>query len=301
MRIEIQELVTVVFEMNPSQEKFIKKNIGLLTEREEKSLAQYIQYSLENKKSYQDLAQAYLTIVEDTHREQMFFRRHLRYRNSTFAEVANSVYFNAEYMTKYMDGLALTLFLWPNHLKMKRFYDKFFPINNRGSYLEIGPGHGVYFMTAMQKGNFQSYLGIDISSASAQMTRDILGSKMFGDFSNYEIIEHDFLEWESDHTYDAIVMGEVLEHVEDPVAILSQIKKVASNDAFIFVTTCIDSPAVDHITHYTSMDHIGEHVKASGLNVKEYLLVPYGDLTLEESHENRLPVTVALVLEKTSE
>jgi hypothetical protein len=96
-------------------------------------------------------------------------------------------------------------------------------------------------------------------------------------------------------------MGEVLEHVEDPVAILRQITRVATPDSFIFVTTCMDSPAVDHITHYASMDEIAGHVEESGMKVRKQLLVPYGELTLEASQENRLPVTVAMILEKAVE
>jgi len=301
MNKELKELTTIISERNPSQEKFLKRSIQMLDAQEGKTLVQYIEYSLGCGNSLDDLAEAYLTIVRDTHREQMFFRRHLRYRHSSFSEVANSVYFDSKYMSKYMHGLALTLFLWPNHLEMKRFFNEFLPKNHLGNYLEIGPGHGLFFMTAMQQGNFRSHLGIDISPTSARMTRNILESRIFGDFNNYRIIEQDFLKWESGQVFDAIVMGEVLEHVEDPVMILRQIAKIASRDTFIYVTTCIDSPAVDHITHYESMDQIARHVHEGGMRVKEQLLVPYGEMTLEESHANRLPVTVALILEKTDE
>lgn len=200
-----------------------------------------------------------------------------------------------------MYGLALTVFLWPNHLKTKRFFEKRLPLDMAGRYLEIGPGHGLFFMTAMRLGRFSSHTGIDVSPTSVQMTRGILKSMMSGNVSDYEIIERDFLKWKSQEDFDAIVMGEVLEHIEAPVDLLRRIASVARSDSFIFVTTCIDSPTVDHITHYTSMKSIADHVHEAGLRIRENLLVPYGDLSLEESAANRLPVTVAMTLEKADE
>lgn len=294
----VEEFRGIILEKNPSQATILSQSISMLTSGEKSTLSNYIEYSLAKMDSLEKVADAYLTIVKDTFREQLFFQRHGRYRYSTFSEVSESVYYNHDYMRNYMYGLALTSYLWPNHLRMKRYFEESIQGIGGDKYLEIGPGHGLFFITAMQKKSFQSYLGLDLSPTSARMTREIVQSGRFGKFDNYDVIVQDFLEWEEECLFDAVIMGEVMEHVEDPVALLKGIDRGATDDAFIFVTTCIDSPAVDHITHYASMDEIATHVHESGLGIKDQLLVPYGDLSLEESQEERLPITVAMILEK---
>ena len=131
------------------------------------------------------------------------------------------------------------------------------------------------------------------------MTNTLLGSGRFGDFDNYRVFEQDFLEGSiAPVSYSAIVMGEVLEHVEQPGVFLETIASIAADDAFIFITTPINAPAIDHIYLFESWDSIETLVKGSGLAVADKLLVPYPGLSVEESQEQSLPINVAMVLTK---
>jgi 2-polyprenyl-3-methyl-5-hydroxy-6-metoxy-1,4-benzoquinol methylase len=213
--------------------------------------------------------------------------------------VANSVYFNTEYMRKYMHGLAITAYLWPNHRALHRFFIESIPTSQEGRYLEVGPGHGVFMMCAMRQSAYGSFEGIDISPTSVEMTRALLGSGFFGDFGDYDIVEQDFFASDmAPNAYSAVVMGEVLEHVEDPGRFLQQVSTVSTDDAFIFITTPINAPAIDHIYLFDSVESIETLVVQAGLRVCESLLVPYPGLTVEESMAEKLPVNVAMVLGK---
>jgi len=295
----IQALTENIVNINPLQRNFISESVTDIRDEEMRDLDAYIGYteSLGIESLY--LAGCYDLIVKDTLREQMYFQRHGRYRHSTFDEVASSVYFDSEYMRKYMHGLAITAYLWPNHRALHRFFIDSVPADKQGRYLEVGPGHGVFMMCAMRRSAFESFEGIDISPTSVEMTRALLGSGFFGKFDNYEIVEQDFFASDmAAGAYSAVVMGEVLEHVEDPGQFLQQIGTVSTDDAFIFITTPINAPAIDHIYLFDSVESIEALVVQAGLRVCDSLLVPYPGLTVEESMGQTLPVNVAMVLGK---
>ena len=299
MPVRVQELTDTIVKINPLQKGFIEDSVTDVLAHEMRDLEAYVEFALAADLDIDYLAECYDLIVKDTLREQLFFQRHGRYRYSTFDEVANSVYFNAEYMRKYMHGLAITAYLWPNHRALHRFFIDSVPDDQRGRYLEVGPGHGVFMMCAMRKSGYESFEGIDISPTSVEMTRTLLGSGFFGDFDSYEIVEQDFFATDVEPgTYAAVVMGEVLEHVEDPGRFLQQIHTVAADDAFIFITTPINAPAIDHIYLFDSVESIEILVKAAGLEVRDSLLTPYPGMSVEESIEQKLPVNVAMVLGK---
>src|SRR6202020_3573017 len=92
-------------------------------------------------------------------------------------------------------------------------------------------------------------LGVDISAASVALTRDIVRYFKIEKKCRAEVVETDFLTFrEENQEYSCIVMGEVLEHVEDPRRFLSAIARLSGPSTHIFVTTCMNAPAVDHIS-----------------------------------------------------
>ncbi len=295
----VDSLLGEIVRINPLQSRFIEESLNGVSSDELRDLGEYVRFCEVNLLDIPYLAQCYDLIVKDTLREQLYFQRHKRYRYSTFAEVADSVYFDDEYMTKYMHGLAITAWLWPNHRDMHRYFAQSIPTTETGTYLEIGPGHGVYMMTAMRLSQYDNFEGIDLSPTSVEMTKALLDSRAEPDRCNYEIYCSDFLKDDLRHDrYDAIVMGEVLEHVEDPVEFLQKIRELAADGAFIFVTTPVNAPAIDHIYLFESFDAIEELVEQAGLAIRDTKLIPYPGQTVAESTEQRLPINVALLLEK---
>ncbi len=283
---------------NPVHRQFMERALAHISDDEIRHLDSYIDFCLKKGLAVDYLTECYLTIVSDTLREQIFFQKSGRYRHASFAEVAKDVYFNPEYMSQYMYGLALTSFLWPNHLAMFTFFKKTLPKSAPGKYLEIGPGHGYYLMTAALQSGYDSFLGIDISETSVAMTRELTGHFMPALKKPFEVRCLDFLAAGDlpEKSFDAVVMGEVLEHVEQPDLFLRRIRALAKDDAYIYVTTCINAPAVDHIYLFKTPEHLAEIFAASGLKIKDQLICPYEGKTLAESLEQRLAINVAYVL-----
>ncbi len=296
----VDRLVEAIVDQYPVHQGFIDQAVGGATPEEIDRLAGYLRFCMAKGLSLDYLAESYLTILGDTLDEQLYFRDHGTYRHSTFAEVAASVYHDRDYMDRYMYGLAITNFLWPNHVSMSRFLRRTLPRDRSGRYLEVGPGHGFLLLSAIEIGAFDDYLAVDLSAASVQQTRTIVEN--FHPDAPARVEMRDFLEADdlTADSFDAIVMGEVLEHVEQPEVFLSRIADLAKDDAYVFITTCINAPAVDHIYLWRTTDELEEMITASGLRIVEPLRLPYEGKSLEESRTLRLPINVAYVLAKAS-
>ena len=282
---------------NEKHRPFLDAAITRLSEDECRELSEYINFCLDDDLNIGDLAQVYGVILQDTLREQLYFMRHKNYRYSSFADVADSVYYDDAYMRYYMHGLALTAFIWPNHLDMHRFFVKTLPRGKSGSYLEIGPGHGANFLAALRLSAYDNFTGIDISPTSIDLTRRLIGRAVPDRQDEVLLLQEDFLRWEpAGAPFDAIVMGEVLEHVEDPAAFLAQISAMSGPDTYIHVTTCINAPAIDHIYLFRHSDEIEAMISATGLCVLDSYLGPHHGTTVEKCIEHDLPINIAYVL-----
>src|SRR4051794_9065615 len=170
----VGELVDSITAQFPVHRGFIEQAVDGATEDERDRLGGYLEFCLAKGLSLDYLAESYLTILGDTLDEQQYFRAHGHYRHATFADVAGSVYHDRDYMDRYMYGLAITTFLWPNHVAMARFLRRSLPRDSGGSYLEVGPGHGFLLMAAIETGSFDDFLGVDLSAASVEQTRTIV-------------------------------------------------------------------------------------------------------------------------------
>ena len=296
----VRDLVENIADQYPVHRNFLTRAVDGSTPEEISRLDRYLDFCREKGLTLDYLAECYLTILGDTLEEQLYFRDHGAYRHSTFDEVAASVYHDRDYMNRYMYGLAITNFLWPNHLAMARFMRRTLPRDRAGRYLEVGPGHGFLLLSALEVGSFDEVLGVDLSAASVEQTRSIVDHFHPGAPAHVE--QRDFLDAADlePGSFDAIVMGEVLEHVEQPDVFLRRIAELAKDDAYIFVTTCINAPAVDHIYLWRTTDDLEKMISASGLSIVEPMRLPYEGKNLMESRDENLPINVAYVLAKES-
>lgn len=294
----LDQLVGEIIKENKLHASFLDAAMTRLTRQESEELNAYLDFLLEKGIQISYIAECYNLIVRDTRREQIYFKRKGKYRYTKFSEVSESVYYNEAYMKKYMYGLALSAFLWESHLRIHRWFLDKLPKQKRGTYLEIGPGHGYYMMNAMKLSVFDYFEGVDLSPSSVELTKEIIKTRMPG-FDNYDIVEADFLKKDYPETFDAVVMGEVLEHVEQPALFLNKMFSITNEDAFIYVTTVINAPAVDHIYLFGSVRDIETMIKECGFKIKKKLVAPvYDEYSLEENLKQLLPINVAFTLRK---
>lgn len=297
----VDDLFARIAKKNPLQRVFLStlSECASFGPSEREGLERYVAYALASGESLDGLAASYDQIVRDTLKEQVYFRKHDRYRYARFSDVASHVYFDDAYMSRYMHGLALTAFLWPNHAEIRRHFQKVLrelPDASRGRYLEVGPGHGFY-LTAAARAGFRHVEGIDLSPTSVALTRRIVEAEASDVAARCVVREGDFLSAELEGGFDMIVMGEVLEHVEEPRRFLRRLRALARPGATLYVTTCANSPAVDHIYLFRSAHEVVQMAAEEGLTARDVLALPHHGTSLEESTRARLPINVALVLE----
>lgn len=227
---DLQTLVAQIAAQRPMQGKYLRGLSEQLIDDEAADCERLLQFYLLQGETVASLAEAYLMFCDDTMEETKYFIEHDDYRYHKFSEVAANVYFDESYMWKYMIGLGLSLYLWPQHRACLRFfseaYEKYAPAG--GTYLEIGPGHGKYFCDAVRMGRCSAYTAADLSETSLRMTQQLL---------QHFLTEEEFCQCQFQCTdvtkqapgagYDFITMCEVLEHVEEPLRLLGSLRSMS--------------------------------------------------------------------------
>jgi hypothetical protein len=293
-------IVAAVLKRKPMHRRFLTRSVAGLSDGEKTDVEHYIAFMEAQGWSHDALADAYLLIVDDTFKEEMRFRQTGRYRFSTFDETRAEVYDNADYMRGYMVGLALSSFWWTNHVRLRRFFAEQLPAlgAHGGMYREIGPGHGIYFVDALRSGLFAAYEGIDVSATSIDLTRRLLADLGYAPLPPAQLLHADFLESRNLPLCQLLVMGEVLEHVEHPGAFLDRAFACTAPAGRVYLTTCINAPAIDHLYNPGSIEALEALFAAHGFDSEVSCAFGRDDLSVQHCEKERLAVNVGYVLRK---
>jgi 2-polyprenyl-3-methyl-5-hydroxy-6-metoxy-1,4-benzoquinol methylase len=207
-------------------------------------------------------------------REQIKFKKTGKYSAVDSNTVKSEVYDNKEKMKRYIIGLLLSYLFWPNHYGIIRFFQDCLNESKITNYLEIGAGHGLFTVETLKKFPKTDCFLVDISETSLEVTEELLRAYNI-DIENVNFVNNDFLNIEKPFKgYDFIVMGEVLEHIEDPIKFLNKAKMMLEENGVIFLSTCANCPAVDHIYHFHCVDEIRQHIKDAGLLILKENITP---------------------------
>lgn len=237
----------------------------------------------------------YLHMIEDMLEERLKFIREDQYSNSSFDDVEKRIYGNPEIMTYHMHGLVLAQFLWFDQyeriLFFRRQLGKYFPSRNK--YLEIGGGHGLYMFEAINTlPETKQFDLVDISQSSLDLARGIISNDRV---SYYLKNIFDFTESE---TYDFITMGEVLEHVEDPLSLLKKVGSLLNHDGVCYLTTPINAPMIDHIYLFRNETEIRDMFDAAGFEVIEEKIVISEKISEKQAAKFKVPVMYAAFIKR---
>lgn len=243
-----------------------------------------------------EVADAYNGMCREMLVEQMKFARTGRYSAASANDAYEAVYSSVDTMQRYMYGLALSQFLWANHYKMYRFFMNWIDrLPSASSYLEVGAGHGLNLLYALQKWPDAGARVVDISETSVDICRRIVSQ--FVPDADCEFIVADINIY-SGTPAERLVIGEVLEHVDDPLAILNSLRKLLSDNGCLLLTTCARCPAVDHIYLYQDVEHIESHIEQAGFDIVDRLVLPIQNAPRARDGDTRPGLNYSAVCKK---
>jgi len=299
---ELKKLVDLISLKNPLQ----RRRIDLSIEQQDSEYWTYadelmhtLDHSfLRNDKEWDEAAQSYNRMCMDFLREQIRFRKTGVYSAEDAGSANRDVYDQPHVMRYYMVGLLLSYLFWPNHYKILDFYRKHLKQISIENYLEIAPGHGLFTVEAIHHSSGLKATLVDISATSLQVTHDLLTAFHIAS-NSIQFIRGDFMEVSlKNNEYDFITMGEVLEHVNDAPVMMSRAYHLLRPSGSIFMTTCANCPAIDHVYHFHSINEIRELVHNAGLKVVSEIALPAEDIPEEKWQEELLTINYAAILSK---
>lgn len=226
--------------------------------------------------------------------EELHFRRSGAYRLSRFEDAEREVYADAALMGPYLNGLLLSYVMWANHAcAIDHYLRGFLPQTPAGaSHLEIGPGHGLLLYHACLSPMIERVWGWDVSRESVDSTAKALAE--LGAPKPVRLAQRNILQQapgEDAGPYDNIVLSEILEHLEDPVAALRALRRVLKPGGRIWISIPANSPAPDHLFLVRSPEHACELVTNAGLNVVESRAFPTAGATVEKALARKLSIS----------
>jgi len=247
-------------------------------------------------KSLEDIAKAWAGMVRKLIEEKYFFLKHKKYRLSRMQDAVMNVYSNENLMFDYNVWLCLSNLFNSNHICLFELYLNTISDFYGDKYLEIGPGHGLFFNEAVKAGNFNSYRGIDISKSSLQMTKNLLN---YSDnlSTKVSLEEKNLFDIEETEKFDFIACGEVLEHVENPAKMLTKIYNLLSATGKCYISTAINSPAPDHIFLFKNTKQVEMLLSDCGFSILDKIEISFEQPDYTKWND-LTDVSVGYILEK---
>jgi len=299
-------VVNSIYKKAPLQKKKIKSFLdsqnSVFFQDFESFLSEYIQYLNKNSMTIEYCIDAYLKMVNNMFKSHVKFMRTGHYPTGSAEDAFNEVYSNEKEMLSYMIGLALSQYLWSTHYEMFGHLKSSLLLNknNINKYLEIGPGHGLFLKNAIDILNKDTEMtAVDISQTSLNVSKSII--KYFYPLKNMSFINKDMLDLNIDSKFNFIVMGEVIEHVEDPQSLLVKISKLLSKNGRAFLSTCVNCPAIDHVYHFHTVDEIRNMFKNCGLVIESEKVLPVEEAPMAEIVNQKITINYSAIVRRDYE
>lgn len=299
----IEYLKNKIFEKSSFQQKkledFFSKQDKKFNQDFELFLEEYIGYLNKNSLTIEYGIDAYLKMVSDMFKSQIKFMRTGKYPVTNTTEAIDNVYNDKTEMLSYMIGLALSQYLWSTHYEMFNHLKEELRKNAKEikTYLEIGPGHGLFLKNAIDILDEDTNMtAIDISPISLEVSKSII--EYFYPNKNIKFINEDMLKLDLDSNCDFIVMGEVIEHVETPELLLKKISKLLSQNGKAFLSTCVNCPAIDHVYHFHTVDEIRDMFKRCGLKIVSEKVLPVENLPMCEIEDKKITINYSAIVQR---
>jgi 2-polyprenyl-3-methyl-5-hydroxy-6-metoxy-1,4-benzoquinol methylase len=244
--------------------------------------------------SLERAVKGYGSFAIDSMRRQKRFEVDRRYPAKSYAEARAEVYLNDEYMERqYLPGLLLSHYLWTHHYQQIKYFNGFFVAALRGrvatEFAEVGVGTGIYSRMLLQELPTIRGVGFDISPLSLKFAEQHVNSYGFG--NRYEVLMQDIITTPPARKFQLVICVEVLEHLEDPVALLMGLKAMVAPGGKLFVTAALNAAHADHIYLYQNPQDVLDQVADVGLHVENLFFA-----NAYAPHKPGAPVPAALAM-----
>lgn len=279
---ELMKIIHVISAENPLQRKRInafisRQDVGYWTFAEELSRTLNSSF-LRDDQVRVEAARSYNRMCMDILREQIRFRKTGAYLLDDAHVAHETVYSQKSVMRYYIVGLLLSYLFWPNHFQMLSFFKDHLSDIRVERCLEVGVGHGLFTVEMMRRFPNSEVTLVDISETSVELAQEMLTTFDL-DSSRVKFVLGDFLTVPLGTVgFDLIIMGEVLEHVNDAPGFLTRARELLRPGGSIFLSTCANCPAVDHIYHFHNVDEIRALIRSVGLSIVRDTALPAEDV-----------------------
>lgn len=302
---EMSMILQEVGRQNPLQKKRIQKfminqasEVDGYWEFAENLSTLLKKHFLKNEIELQRGASFYNKMCIDFLREQISFQKSGKYRVATAEEALDNVYSNKDVMLYYMVGLLISYMFWPNHYKLHHLFMSELPNLKITDYLEVGVGHGLFTYETLKKFPHLKPTLVDISQTSIEVAK-ILFRALEINLSSIQFYHTDFLKVTlAKNSYDFIVMGEVLEHVNDAMGFMVKASELLRPNGVIYMTTCANAPAIDHVYHFRNIQEIRDIVDGANLQIIKEIALPADDIPENKWEESLVTINYGCYLKK---
>jgi 2-polyprenyl-3-methyl-5-hydroxy-6-metoxy-1,4-benzoquinol methylase len=242
-------------------------------------------------------AASYHWTCRELNKETLYFKKNGAYRLSHFADAERLVYSNSAFMKRYMEGLLMSQALWRNHatafLAFRTRYLARFKAPFR--YLEIGPGHGLFLSVAAEHPLCGGAEGWDVSAESVRQTAHALA--VLGCADKVALAQRDVMAADVGNGggFDAIVISEVLEHIERPREALRALRPQLTPGGTMFINVPVNSPAPDHIYLLREAAEARALVESAGLQILDLQLAPMTGLSVAEAERQKATISCLMI------
>jgi 2-polyprenyl-3-methyl-5-hydroxy-6-metoxy-1,4-benzoquinol methylase len=295
----LEKIFAKIKSRNPAHAQKLKDNTsyldGVYMERANEFYGEYHRFLSENGATLDFGVDCYLKMIEDMAIERAEFLRQGRYTSTTFDEVDKCYYSKPEVMCYHMHGLVLAQFLWFDQYERFAFFAdgiKMYGYNSK-SYLEIGGGHGLYCFQALKAlPKSSTFEFIDTSANSLMLGKGIINSK------RVNFLQKNVLEYECNTTFDFVTMGEVLEHVEEPIQLLNKLRELIGSSGTAFISTPVNAPMIDHIYLFNNVHEIRDMILDAGLEIIGEKIVISAHVNQRYAEKFKVPVMFAALIQQ---
>ena len=293
----LSQLVEKISELDPKHGHKLKKELShrdeLYFRQANRFLSGFQTFWQEENIAMSHVAACYVRMREDMQQLYQEFVRTESYPNTSFEEVKKAIYKQPEIMEYHMHGLTLAQFLWPDQYERFRFFSEYlenidFEVRQ---YLEIGAGHGLYLQEAIRilEGGVH-YDVVDVSPTSIELSQNLVKDK------RVNFILANVFDLDPITQYDIIVMSELIEHLEDPLAMLKKGRELLTPQGQIYVTTPANAPMIDHIYLFRNAEEIRTLIHEADLEIISESKMYADNMPAEIAERFKMPMMYAAFL-----